>query len=202
MPSSAVVRFSSALLLVPALARMPAQPGQSNSVANAQTDRITAATDKQGKPLPSPHHQLDFTHDHNGAKAHIVISYGAPSVKGRTIYGDVVPYDHWWRAGANEATSFMTDHTVRIGDLTVPAGSYTLDALPAKSGWQLIINKQTGQWGTNYNPAMDLGRVPMTSTTLPTPQETLAYHFDHVTGDAATLHLRWADKDESVVVHF
>src|SRR5579875_556959 len=97
-----------------------------NNVSDRQTDTVTATTDKQGKPLLSPRHQLEFVHAHNGQPTRIVISYGAPSVKGRKIYGEVVPYGQWWRAGANEATSFMTDHTVRIGDLTVPAGSYTL----------------------------------------------------------------------------
>lgn len=202
MPTSSFVRFASVLLLLPAFSCVPAQTAQSNSVSNAQSDKVIAAKDKQGKPLPSPRHQLDFTHDHNGTRARIVILYGAPSVHGRKIYGELVPYGQPWRAGANEATSFLTDHTIRVGDLAVPAGSYTLYCLPAESGFQLIINKQTGQWGTQYNQGMDLGRVPMTSTTLSAPQESLTYNFDHVTGESATLHLRWADKDESVVVAF
>ena len=96
----------------------------------------------------------------------------------------------------------MTDHTVRIGDLNVPAGSYTLYVLPAESGWQLIVNKQTGQWGTQYNQGMDLGRVPMSSAPRPAPQEVLAYSFDGITRDRATLHLRWANADESVQISF
>src|SRR5579875_2724247 len=197
------LRLSAVLLL--ASAAMPvvlqAQGGHSNSVANNQSDHVTMATDKQGKPLPSPRHLLEFTHDHNGAQAHISLSYGAPSVRGRRVFGgEIVPYGQWWRAGANEATAFTTDHALRIGDLAVPAGSYTLDVLPAAAGWQLIVNKQTGQWGTEYDPSRDLGRVPMKLATLPTPQETLSYSFDHVTGNTATLHLRWATTDASVAV--
>src|SRR5579875_3217620 len=107
--------------------------GQSASVtseavsANGQTDKIVMATDKSGKPLPSPRHLLALSHSSGGATTKIEISYGAPSMRGRKIFGDVVPYDKWWRAGANEATSFVTDRAVRLGDLMVPAGSYTLD---------------------------------------------------------------------------
>lgn len=193
--------LASMLLLAPALPLVHAQSGHTNAVANAQTDVVTASTDKQGKALPSPRHQLDFTHDHNGAKTHIVITYGAPSLRGRSL-DQVVPSGHWWRAGANEATSFTTDHDVRLGSLSVPAGSYTLFVQPDASGWQLIVNKQTGQWGTKYDQAQDFGRVPMTSSPSASPQETLKYYFDHVTAHSATLHLAWGDKDESVVVTF
>lgn len=203
MRCSRSFRALSSCLLASALAvTAAAQTAHNNTVTNNQTDKVTAANDKQGKPLPSPRHQLEFIHTHNGARARVIISYGAPSAHGRKVYGELVPNGHWWRAGANEATSLMTDHTLKIGDLTVPAGSYTLYALPDESGWQLIVNKQTGQWGTQYDQGMDLGRVPMTSTPLSPPQETLSYNFDHVTDDGATLHLKWADRDESVQVTF
>jgi hypothetical protein len=198
--------FASALAVAPlsgqSTVHKTATGTHTNTVTDSQTNTVTADKDKQGRPLPSPRHQLEFIHTHNNERTRIVISYGAPSVKGRKIYGELVPYGQWWRAGANEATSFVTDHTIRIGDLTVPAGSYTLDCLPGESGWQLIVNKQTGQWGTQYNPAQDLGRVPMTSAPLAPPQEVLSYHFDHVSGNTATLHLKWADKDESVVITY
>ena len=177
-------------------------PNTTTSTANQPEDKVVAATDRSGKPLPSPRHLLTFVHQADGTATKIEISYGAPSVRGRTIYGTVVPYDRWWRAGANEATSFSTDRPIRIGDLTVPAGSYTLDVLPAQSGWQLIVNKQTGQWGTQYDQSQDLGRVPMVVSNLPAPQETLSYSFDHITPGSAILHIRWADKDAAVPVDF
>ena len=72
---------------------------------------------------------------------------------------------------ANAATQFRTDRTLALGSLVVPAGTYTLWTLPTPSGWQLIVNRQTGQWGTDYDASQDLGRVPMTAATLPAPVE-------------------------------
>ena len=184
------------VVAAPSLARAQA------SVTTSVVDKITVSTGKDGKPLPSPRHVLTFTHRGNNGVTKIEISYGAPSMRGRTIYGNVVPYDHWWRAGANEATSFVTDRNIRIGNLDVPAGSYTLDVLPTQSGWQLIVNKLTGQWGTKYDPSQDLGRVPMDVTALPAPQETLSYNIDHETPHSAILHIRWADKDAAVGIEF
>lgn len=189
------------LLSAPLVSRAQA-PAMTSETSTHQTDKVTASTDNKGNSLPSPRHELVFSRDANGATTHIEISYGAPSVRGRTVFGVLVPYSHWWRAGANEATSLETDHPIRIGGLMVPAGSYTLDVLPAESGWQLIVNKQTGQWGTKYDPSQDLGRVPMTVTNLSAPQEVLSYSFDHVRPDSAMLHIRWADKDAAVPVHF
>lgn len=190
-----------AVLLSTAIASWGQGPVVSESSTH-QKDNVVTATDKDGKPLPSPRHALTFSRDANGATTHITISYGAPSARSRTVFGVLVPYNHWWRAGANEATSFETDRPVRIGDLDVPAGSYTLDVLPTESGWQLIVNKQTGQWGTQYDQAKDLGRVPMTLSNLASPQETLSYSFDHETPHSVMLHIRWADKDASVTVEF
>lgn len=197
------IRFLPVMLLLSAAMACTAQgPAVTSESSTHQTDKVTASTDNKGNPLPSPRHELVFMHDTNGATTHIDISYGAPSMRGRTVFGVLVPYNRWWRAGANEATSFQTDHPIRIGDLMVPAGSYTLDVLPAESGWQLIVNKQTGQWGTKYDPSQDLGRVPMMVTNLPAPQEVLSYSFTHETPHSAMLNIRWADKDASVPIHF
>src|SRR5512135_2535160 len=96
----------------------------------------------------------------------ITIRYGAPSVRGRQIFGEggLISKDKTypvWRAGANSATAFHTDANLEIKGLSVPAGDYTLYILPTVTPWQLIINKQTGQWGLTYNQGQDLGRVPM-----------------------------------------
>jgi hypothetical protein len=100
--------------------------------------------------------------------ATVTVNYGRPSKRGREIFGALVPYGTPWRTGANEATAFTTNRALRFGAVTVPAGRYTLFTLPAKDGpWQLIINKQTGQWGTAYDAAQDLVRIPM--TVGPTP---------------------------------
>jgi len=79
--------------------------------------------------------------------ANITISYSSPSVKGRKIFGDLVPYDKVWRAGANEATIFETDKAVTIGGKQLSAGKYSLYAIPGASEWTFIFNSETGQWG-------------------------------------------------------
>ena len=86
----------------------------------------------------------------------IAVKYSAPSMKGRKIFGGLVPYGQVWRAGANSATALHTDGDLMIGKLMVPKGDYTLYVLPAADSWQLIVNKQTGQWGTEYSEGQDL----------------------------------------------
>jgi hypothetical protein len=93
--------------------------------------------------------------------ARIVIDYGRPAVRGRTIFGHVVPWDSVWRTGANAATQLTTDKELRFGSVTVPPGTYTLFTIPGADRWQLIINRQHGQWGTAYDQANDLARLPL-----------------------------------------
>lgn len=132
----------------------------------------------------------------------VTIKYSAPSVRGREIMGGLVPYGQVWRTGANAATSLTTDVALKIGKLDVPAGSYTLYTLPAAPGtpWMLIVNKQTGQWGTVYKPEMDFGRTEMTGKKLSASQEVMSISFEDVHGSHAQLHVRWATTDESVPV--
>ena len=148
------------------------------------------------KPLPSPAAQTEVTLD---GKA-ITIHYNSPRMRGRKIMGELVPYGKVWRTGANPATSFVTDGNIKVGDLNVPAGKYTLYTLPAATGWHLIINKQTGQWGTEYHEDQDLGRTPMHSATLPSPQENMSISFEHTTQNSTELHVRWENTDESVKI--
>jgi hypothetical protein len=101
----------------------------------------------------------------------ISIGYGSPSVRGRTVFGGLVPWNEVWRTGANEATAFRTEADLVIGGKPVPAGSYTLYTIPAPSQWTLIVNRETGQWGTRYDPSLDLIRVPMQVEELDYPVE-------------------------------
>ena len=151
-----------------------------------------------GKPLASP---AATAETQLGGKA-VTIRYNAPSVRCRTIMGDVVPYGKVWRTGANPATTMITMTNLRIGNLEVPAGTYTIYSMPEAAGtpWQLVINKQTGQWGTVYKPEMDLGRTPMMSKPVEHPQEVMSLSFEDVHGKAAQLHIRWANVDEYVKV--
>ena len=107
----------------------------------------------------------------------IYISYSAPSMRGRKIFGPdgLVSTDNTyavWRAGADNATWLHTDANLDISGLAVPADDYTLWVDVRSSPWKLIVNKQLGQWGTNYDKAQDLGRVAMTVTKPPAPVET------------------------------
>jgi hypothetical protein len=113
----------------------------------------------------------------------LTIKYSAPSVRGREgkLFGPDGKISHdpnypVWRAGANGATTFHTDANLDVGGLTVPAGTYTLFVLVENpDAWQLIVNKQTGQWGLRYDKSQDLGRVPMTMSKPPALVETLKY---------------------------
>ena len=150
------------------------------------------------KPLPSPAAQAEVTL--NGKP--VTIHYNSPRMRGRKIMGELVPYGKVWRTGANPATSFVTDTDLMVGDLHVPAGKYTLYTLPAASGtpWQLIINKQTGQWGTEYDQGQDLGRTPMHYAKLPSSQENMSISFEHTTKNSTELHVRWETTDEWVKI--
>jgi hypothetical protein len=125
----------------------------------------------------SPHVRAEWSID--GAK--ISIEYGRPSVKGRQIFGPggLHPPGVVWRMGADEATTLKTDKDLMFGSVHVPAGTYTLYALPLegsapdKPAGKLIINKKTGQWGTVYDAAEDLGRVDAVVTLTAEPTETL-----------------------------
>ncbi|HET6228617.1 MAG TPA: DUF2911 domain-containing protein [Longimicrobiaceae bacterium] len=98
--------------------------------------------------------------------ANLLVDYGRPSRRGRAIVGGVVPYGEVWRTGANAATQFRTDHDLVMGGATVPAGTYTLWTLPSPTGWKLIVNKETGQWGTEYHGEQDLVRVDLPSRSV------------------------------------
>ncbi len=127
--------------------------------------------------------------------AHIAIDYQRPSRRGRLIFGGLVPWDAVWRTGANSATSFTTDRNLIIGGVPVPAGAYTLWSIPGRAGWQLVINKQTGQWGTVYNQERDLARIPMTVERLTSPVEQFTIEIDN-----GRLSLAWDDTRASVPI--
>ena len=110
--------------------------------------------------------------------AEVWVDYSRPLKRGRDIFGNVVPWNTPWRTGANAATQFNTSMDLVIGGTTVPAGKYTLWTLPTPTGWKLIINKQTGQWGTEYHPEQDLARVDAKVETLSAPVEQFVIAFE------------------------
>ena len=137
----------------------------------------------------------------------ITITYSSPRVRGREgkLFGKdgrigqdgTYPV---WRAGANAATAFHTDATLDIGGLAVPSGDYTLFVnLADPNNWELIINKQTGQWGLSYDQAQDLGRVKMTMSKPPAMVENLKYTLSDEGGSQGKLVLEWENHSASVL---
>jgi hypothetical protein len=119
------------------------------------------------RPRVSPHETSKAVID----GAHISITYGRPSMRGRKIFGSLVPYGRVWMPGADEATIFQTSVPLQFTDFKLPAGSYSLYTLPAEGKWTLIINKMTGQFHTVYPEDQDLAKLPMTIERLTTPVE-------------------------------
>jgi DUF2911 family protein len=109
--------------------------------------------------------------------ATITITYSSPSVKGRKIWGGLVPYDSVWRAGANEATTFETDKDILVAGNVLPAGKYSFFLLPKLNGrWTAIFNKEPKQWGAfKYDPTKDQLRVEVFTEALKTNEEMLVY---------------------------
>jgi hypothetical protein len=130
----------------------------------------------------------------------VTIHYGRPSMRGRKIMGGLVPYGQVWRTGANEATSMTTTVNLNIGGANVPAGKYTLYSLPSESTWKLIINKQTGQWGTEYSQGQDLARVDMQKSSLSQPVEQFTISFNKTGDNSAVLIMEWENTKVSVPV--
>jgi hypothetical protein len=130
----------------------------------------------------------------------ITIDYSRPSLKGRKVGQELAPYGKVWRTGANEATALNTEIDLNIGGAKVPAGKYTLYTLPSEGTWKLIINKQTGQWGTQYDESQDLARVDMKKTALPQSVEQFTISFDKKNDNTANLNLDWENTRVSVEI--
>lgn len=144
----------------------------------------------------SPHETSDVTL----AGKQITVTYGRPSIKNRKIMGGLVPYGKVWRTGADEATTLTTPVDLNIGGADVSAGKYTLWTLPSEGTWKLIVNKETGQWGTNYHEAQDLTRVDMQKSSLPQPLDEFTISWKKQGDHSADLVLEWENTRVSVPV--
>lgn len=158
-----------------------------------------AQTDKKKYMTPNPKSPpMETSVTINGKQLWIV--YHAPSVRGRKIFGGtgaLQPDDSIWRAGADQATFLHTDANLDVGGVAVPAGEYTLFIALDKGKWQLIINKQTGQWGikrggpANFDPSNNVGEVAMTMSKPPALVEQLKIELSHLSGDQGKLQIEW-----------
>jgi hypothetical protein len=164
------------------------------SIAQAQTQK-KPPEDKSKRPSPPGTASVVL----NGKK--INIDYSRPFLKGRKIGGpEIVPYGQVWRTGANEATTLTTAADLDIGGTSVPAGKYTLWTLPTEDNWKLIVNKQTGQWGTDYDQSQDLARIDMQKSQTQQPVEQFTMSFDKKGNDSADLVLVWGTTKVSVPI--
>ena len=149
------------------------------STALVISSSACAQGDKANRPSPP----ATATGKVGGAS--ITISYSSPGVKNRKIWGELVPYNQVWRAGANEATIFETDRDIQVEGKALKAGKYSLYAIPGESEWTFIFNSQTGQWGvkmdgsTTEDPAKDVLRVKAKPQKAKSMQERLAYKVEN-----------------------
>ncbi|MGC1794795.1 MAG: DUF2911 domain-containing protein [Candidatus Acidiferrales bacterium] len=160
-----------------------------------------AQEDKSKRPSPAAHAEFQFTDGKT-----VIVDYSSPRAKGRKIYGGLVPYGEVWRAGANEATTFVLNTAVTVGGVTVPAGDYTLFTIPNEGKWTLIIGKKTKNakggalWGIPYpGEGDDLARVDMKVSSLPAPVEDFTIALDKM-GDGCVLRMDWATTRASVEI--
>jgi hypothetical protein len=170
-------------------------------LAGASFAQVGEMKPDPSKPLPSPPARASVQLKGKS----ITIDYNSPRMRGRQIMGGLVPYGQVWRTGANPATTLKTTVNLKIGTLDVPAGTYTIYTLPNADKWLLIVNKQTGQWGTEYDQKQDLGRTPMTvahtmDKAQAAPQEAMSITFENTAGASSELHVRWENTNAYVAV--
>ena len=163
---------------------------------SAVTLLLTAASFAQmGGSRPSP--PASASCDLGGGKT-VKTEYSSPRMKGRKIFGGLVPYGEVWRTGANEATTFVNSADVTVGGKKVPAGSYTIFTVPNADKWTLIINKKTGEWGIPYKYESDeLARVDMKVSKLPSPMENFTISYAK-SGSGCTMNIEWETTRASV----
>jgi DUF2911 family protein len=146
------------------------------------------------RPRISPHESVSATVD----GADLKVTYGRPSMRGRTIFGALVPYGRVWCPGADEATVLDSSRPLRIGELNVPAGPHTIWMLPTADMWTLVVSKEPSGFHTRYNASADLGRVELRKRTLATPIERLTFAIDQQPdGAGGTIRMTWETTEVS-----
>jgi len=155
----------------------------------------TAFAQMGGGNRPSP--AASASCELGGGKT-VKTDYSSPRMKGRKIYGGLVPFGEVWRTGANEATTFVTNANLTVGDKKLPPGMYTIFTIPKPDKWTLIINKKTGEWGIPYKYESDeLARVDMKVSKLPSPVENFTIAYDK-TDSGCTMRMDWETTRASV----
>jgi hypothetical protein len=140
----------------------------------------------------------DMTRAAFGPGGMVDIDYGRPMVRDRSVWGGLlIPFDSIWRAGANDATHMFTTREMTIGDMKLKPGMYTLWVQHTRNGTFLIVNGQVGQWGTQYDPARDIGRVAMKMTPISAPVEEFTINIKPM-GNRGIIEMSWGTMTASV----
>jgi hypothetical protein len=161
---------------------------------------VVSLGNAQEKPRVSPHETITANID----GSEVTIVYGRPYTKDpktgapRKIWGELVPFGKVWRTGADEATLLTTKESLDIGGTTIPAGTYSLFTLPEETGAKLIVNKQTGQWGTKYDESQDLARIEMKKQVFDKPVDQFTMAIEKNPAGGGTLKLTWETTQYSV----
>jgi hypothetical protein len=150
-------------------------------------DRLAAAEQRTGLSQLSVR---DTVRAAIGA-ASFSVDYGRPLARGRTLLGNVISYDRVWRTGANAATQLTSSAPITLAGVSLPAGTYTLWTVPRVGRVDLIVNRQTGQWGTQYDPAQDLGTGPLKSDSVEPPVEKFTISIAPSDARHGTLAMAW-----------
>jgi hypothetical protein len=157
--------------------------------------QTSAQSDKSKRPSPPATASCDL----GGGKT-LTVDYSSPKVKGRKIFGGLEPFGKEWRAGANEATTFVTTADLKVGGKDVPAGDYTIFVVPEENKWTLVISKKTGEWGVPYPGAsFDLLRVDMKTGKTPSLVEDFKIGFNK-TGGGCTMSMSWENTVASIEI--
>jgi hypothetical protein len=127
----------------------------------------------------------------NIGAASISVDYSRPHARGRGLVGNIIPYEKVWRTGANAATQLTTSAPIKLAGIPLAAGTYTLWTVPHQNGVDLIVNGQSGQWGTEYNRSRDIAKAPMQTSTLSTPVDQFTISVSGTDARRGTLTLEW-----------
>jgi Protein of unknown function (DUF2911) len=156
---------------------------------------LSVAFAQNNKPPASPRGEASISFA-DGKK--ITVDYGRPYMRNRKIMGELVPYGKVWRTGANAATGFVTDAAITIGGTSIPAGKYTMYTVPGENEWRIVINKQTGQWGTEYHEEQDFARILAQPSKLPQATDQFTISFEKRGPNAAIMKMEWENTSVAV----
>jgi hypothetical protein len=148
---------------------------------------VVTAKAQLNTPQPSPAAKISQA----VGLGEITVSYSRPSMKGRVIFGDLVPYGALWRTGANAATKFTFSEDVTIGGKTVPKGDYSLFTIPNQNSWVIIFNKNATAQTNNYKQEEDVVRFEVKPESLPTPVESFTINFADIKPNSAVVEIMW-----------